>query len=40
VCMVNLSGAPVALSEGQVLLASTDVRGGSLPVDAAVWLLA
>ena len=40
VCLVNLSRGPVPLPEGRVLLASTDVRGGSLPVDAAVWLQA
>jgi alpha-glucosidase len=40
VCLVNLSSGPVPLPEGRVLLASTDVRGGSLPVDAAVWLQA
>jgi alpha-glucosidase len=40
VCLVNLSPEPVPLPEGRVLLASTDVRGGSLPVDAAVWLQA
>jgi alpha-glucosidase len=38
VCLVNLSAAPVPLPEGRVLLASADVRDGSLPVDAAVWL--
>jgi alpha-glucosidase len=40
VCLVNLSAAPVPLPEGRVLLASADVRAGSLPVDAAVWLQA
>jgi alpha-glucosidase len=38
VCLVNLSGGPVALPEGRVLLATTDVSEGSLPTDAAVWL--
>jgi alpha-glucosidase len=38
VCLVNLSAAAVPLPEGRVLLASTDVRGGQLPADAAVWL--
>jgi alpha-glucosidase len=38
VCLVNLSAAAVPLPEGRVLLASTDVREGSLPADAAVWL--
>jgi alpha-glucosidase len=37
-CLVNLSGAPVPLPEGRVLLASADVAGGMLPDDAAVWL--
>ena len=40
VCLLNLSGAAVPLPEGRVLLASADVRGGSLPDDAAVWLQA
>jgi alpha-glucosidase len=38
VCLLNVSGAPVPLPEGRVLLASTEVAGGSLPADAAVWL--
>jgi alpha-glucosidase len=40
VCLVNLSGAPIPLPEGQVLLASADVGRGTLPEDAAVWLRA
>jgi alpha-glucosidase len=40
VCLLNLSGAPVALPEGRVLLASDDTSGGKLPDDAAVWLQA
>jgi alpha-glucosidase len=40
VCLLNLSGAPVPLPEGRVLLASADVTGGRLPSDAAVWLSA
>ena len=40
VCLVNLSGADVPLPEGQVLLASADLGGGSLPDDTAVWLQA
>jgi alpha-glucosidase len=40
VCLVNLSGAPVPLPEGQVLLVSEPVRAGELPVDGAVWLQA
>jgi alpha-glucosidase len=40
VCLLNLSGAPVSLPEGRVLLASADVAAGTLPDDAAVWLQA
>ena len=40
VCLVNLSGAPVPLPEGGVLLASAPVADGKLPDDAAVWLSA
>lgn len=36
--MVNVSGAPVALPEGEVLVASADVGAGLLPPDTAVWL--
>ncbi|SFE30879.1 glycoside hydrolase family 13 protein [Blastococcus tunisiensis] len=39
-CLVNLSAAAVPLPEGEVLLASDDVAGGTLPPDAAVWLRA
>jgi alpha-glucosidase len=39
VCLVNLSGAPVPLPEGRVLLASAPVDGGAVPGDAAVWLV-
>ncbi|WP_456599452.1 glycoside hydrolase family 13 protein [Blastococcus sp. SYSU DS0616] len=38
VCLVNLSGAPVPLPEGRVLLSSAPVDDGKLPDDAAVWL--
>jgi alpha-glucosidase len=38
VCLLNLSGAPVPLPEGRVLLASADTSRGALPDDAAVWL--
>src|SRR3712207_388991 len=38
VCLVNLSGAPVPLPEGGVLLTSAPVDDGKLPDDAAVWL--
>jgi alpha-glucosidase len=38
VCLVNLSGAPVPVPEGRVLLSSAPVDGGALPDDAAVWL--
>jgi alpha-glucosidase len=40
VCLLNVSGAPVPLPEGQVLLASAQVGDGTLPDDAAVWLQA
>jgi alpha-glucosidase len=40
VCLVNLSPEAVPLPEGRVLLASAEVDGGTLPVDAAVWLQA
>jgi alpha-glucosidase len=40
VCLVNLSGAPVPLPEGRVLLASAEVGDGTIPDDAAVWLRA
>jgi alpha-glucosidase len=40
VCLVNASGTPVPVPEGEVLLASADVSGGTLPDDAAVWLRA
>jgi alpha-glucosidase len=40
VCLVNLSGGPVPLPEGRVLLASADTADGTLPGDAAVWLTA
>jgi alpha-glucosidase len=38
VCLVNLSGAPVPLPEGGVLLTSASVDDGHLPDDAAVWM--
>ena len=38
VCLVNLSGAPVPVPEGRVLLSSLPVDDGTLPDDAAVWL--
>jgi alpha-glucosidase len=40
VCLVNLSGAPVPLPEGRVLLASAGLGDGTLPQDSAVWLVA
>jgi alpha-glucosidase len=40
VCLVNLSAAPIPLPEGEVLLASDPVAGGTLGVDTAVWLRA
>ena len=39
-CLVNLSAAAVPLPEGEVLLASDDVSGGTLGADTAVWLTA
>nr|WP_255419359.1 alpha-amylase family glycosyl hydrolase [Geodermatophilus sp. LHW52908] len=38
VCLVNLSGAPVPVPEGEVLLASADVSAGEVGPDVAVWL--
>ncbi|WP_460683053.1 glycoside hydrolase family 13 protein [Modestobacter lapidis] len=38
VCLVNLSGAPVPVPAGDVLLASEPVVERYLPDDAAVWL--
>jgi alpha-glucosidase len=38
-CIVNIAGAPLRLPPGEVLLASTPVVDGVLPVNAAVWLL-
>ncbi|SNR60114.1 alpha-glucosidase [Haloechinothrix alba] len=38
VCVLNASGAPVPLPEGEVLLASTTVTDGTLPTDAAAWI--
>lgn len=38
VCMVNLSGGPVALPAGAEVLLATEPLDGELPVDAAVWL--
>jgi alpha-glucosidase len=38
VCLLNLSGAPVQVPEGRVLLASAPVDDGRLPQDAALWL--
>jgi alpha-glucosidase len=40
VCLVNISGGPVPVPEGRVLLASGDVGDGFLPADTAVWLTA
>jgi alpha-glucosidase len=38
VCLLNLSGAPVPLPEGKVLLASGPISDGTVPGDGAVWL--
>ena len=38
--MTNVLGGPVALPDGyEVVLASADVTGGTLPTDASVWLV-
>ncbi|MFC5007908.1 glycoside hydrolase family 13 protein [Dactylosporangium cerinum] len=37
-CVVNLSGAPVDLPAGVVLLTSGDLDDGRLPVDTSAWL--
>ncbi len=40
ICVVNLSGAPIALpTDCSLLLASTELVGGLLPPDATAWLL-
>ena len=38
VCLVNLSGAPVDLPAGRLLLASAPIGDGTVPADGAVWL--
>jgi alpha-glucosidase len=38
VCLLNLSGSPVPLPEGKVLLASAPIHDGRVPDDGAVWL--
>jgi alpha-glucosidase len=38
VCVANMGAEPVALPDGQVLIASAPVTEGLLPRDAAVWL--
>jgi alpha-glucosidase len=40
VCLLNLSGAPVPLPEGRVLLASAEAVDGKLPDDTVAWLAA
>jgi alpha-glucosidase len=37
-CVVNLSGAPVDLPAGSVLLTSGELDAGRLPVDTSAWL--
>ena len=37
-CVVNLSGTPVPVPPGDVLLSSVDLPDGLLPSDATVWL--
>jgi alpha-glucosidase len=43
ICVVNFGDRPVALPEGEVLIASTDLAADAaarmLPGNAAVWLL-
>jgi alpha-glucosidase len=39
-CVANLSGQPVALPPGMVLLASGPLDGGLLPPDTTAWLQA
>jgi alpha-glucosidase len=38
-CLVNLSGAPVALPADRRVLLATEELDGELPVDAAAWLV-
>ncbi|RYP88410.1 alpha-glucosidase [Nocardioides guangzhouensis] len=37
-CVVNLSGAPLPLTDASVLLSSLPLEAGALPHDAAAWL--
>jgi alpha-glucosidase len=37
-CVVNVSGQPAELSDGEVLAASSSLVDGRLPADTAVWL--
>ncbi len=39
VCVVNFGDDPVALPDGEVLVASHDLYGARLPGDSAVWIL-
>jgi len=38
ICVVNFGDEPVALPDGEVVLASTPVDDGHLPADATAWL--
>ncbi len=38
-CVLNTSASPVELPPGELLLASTDLVDGTLPADAAAWLV-
>jgi alpha-glucosidase len=38
VCVVNTGAAPVALPDGEVVLASSALDLGRLPSDTAVWI--
>jgi alpha-glucosidase len=37
-CVANLSGAPVPVPDGEVLIASGPLADGALPTDTAVWV--
>ena len=39
VCALNAGSHPMALPEGELILASAPLEGGKLPPDAAAWLV-
>ena len=39
-CLVNFGHQPLPLPGGEIILASDDLTDGSLPTDAAAWVLA